>query len=146
MLKRLMFFLPKNTIVTNFIPISTNLLNEYPDNLTKNNRGFVYIDNFKGVSNYGVLYTSIHTDNYVSTKLYIEDKNKNYSVDEKINIYNNNNNVFFDYKLIVNNNLEMKLYMEKNNIDFNMLFNNNVKKIINNIEESNITNKYVIMK
>jgi hypothetical protein len=146
MLKRLMFFLPKNTIVTNFIPISTNLLNECPDNLTKNNRGFVYIDNFKGVSNYGVLYTSIHTDNYVSTKLYIEDKNKNYSVDEKINIYNNNNNVFFDYKLIVNNNLEMKLYMEKNNIDFNMLFNNNVKKIINNIEESNITNKYVIMK
>ena len=146
MLKRLMFFLPKNTIVTNFIPISTNLLNECPDNLTKNNRGFVYIDNFKGVSNNGILYTSVHTDNYVSTKLYIEDKNKNYSVDEKINIYNNNNNVFFDYKLIVNNNLEMKLYMEKNNIDFNMLFNNNVKKIINNIEESNITNKYVIMK
>ena len=36
--------------------------------------------------------------------------------------------------------------MEKNNIDFNMLFSNNVKKIINNIEESNITNKYVIMK
>jgi hypothetical protein len=144
MLKRLMFFLPKNTIVTNFIPISTNLLNECPDNLTKNNRGFVYIDNFKGVSNYGVLYTSIHTDNYVSTKLYIE--HKNYSVDEKINIYNNNNNVFFDYKLIVNNNLELKLYMEKNNIDFNMLFSNNVKKIINNIEESNITNKYVIMK
>ena len=146
MLKRLMFFLPKNTIVTNFIPISTNLLNEYPDNLTKNNRGFVYIDNFKGVSNDGILYTSVHTDNYVSTKLYIEDKNKNYSVDEKINIYNNNNNVFFDYKLIVNNNLELKLYMEKNNIDFNMLFSNNVKKIINNIEESNITNKYVIMK
>ena len=86
----------------------------------------------------------IHTDNYVSTKLYIE--HKNYSVDEKINIYNNNNNVFFDYKLIVNNNLELKLYMEKNNIDFNMLFSNNVKKIINNIEESNITNKYVIMK
>jgi hypothetical protein len=144
MLKRLMFFLPKNTIVTNFIPISTNLLNECPDNLTKNNRGFVYIDNFKGVSNYGILYTSIHTDNYVSTKLYIE--HKNYSVDEKINIYNNNNNVFFDYKLIVNNNLELKLYMEKNNIDFNMLFSNNIKKIINNIEESNITNKYVIMK
>ena len=139
-----MFFLPKNTIVTNFIPISTNLLNECPDNLTKNNRGFVYIDNFKGVSNYGILYTSIHTDNYVSTKLYIE--HKNYSVDEKINIYNNNNNVFFDYKLIVNNNLELKLYMEKNNIDFNMLFSNNIKKIINNIEESNITNKYVIMK
>ena len=144
MLKRLMFFLPKNTIVTNFIPISTNLLNEYPDNLTKNNRGFVYIDNFKGVSNYGILYTSVHTDNYVSTKLYIE--HKNYSVDEKINIYNNNNNIYFDYKLIVNNNLELKLYMEKNNIDFNMLFSNNVKKIINNIEESNITNKYVIMK
>lgn len=143
-MKRLMFFLPKNTIVTNFIPISTNLLNECPDNLTKNNRGFVYIDNFKGISNYGILYTSIHTDNYVSTKLYIE--HKNYSVDEKINIYNNNNNVFFDYKLIVNNNLELKLYMEKNNIDFNMLFSNNVKKIINNIEESNITNKYVIMK
>lgn len=144
MLKRLMFFLPKNTIVTNFIPISTNLLNEYPDNLTKNNKGFVYIDNFKGVSNYGILYTSVHTDNYVSTKLYIE--NKNYSIDEKINIYNNNNNVYFDYKLIVNNNLELKLYMEKNNIDFNMLFSNNIKKIINNIEESNITNKYVIMK
>lgn len=146
MLKRLMFFLPKNTIVTNFIPISTNLLNEYPDNLTKNNRGFVYIDNFKGVSNDGILYTSVHTDNYVSTKLYIEDKNKNYSVDEKINIYNNNNNVYFDYKLIINNNLELKLYMQKNNIDFNMLFSDNVKKIINNIEESNITNKYVIMK
>ena len=144
MLKRLMFFLPKNTIVTNFIHISTNLLNEYPDNLTKNNKGFVYIDNFKGISNYGVLYTSVHTDNYVSTKLYIEDKN--YIVDEKINIYNNNNNVYFDYKLIINNNLELKLYMEKNNIDFNMLFSNNIKKIINNIEESNITNKYVIMK
>jgi hypothetical protein len=144
MLKRLMFFLPKNTIVTNFIPISTNLLNEYPDNLTKNNRGFVYIDKFRGVSNYGVLYTSVHTDNYVSTKLYIE--HKNYNIDEKINIYNNNNNVYFDYKLIINNNLELKLYMEKNNIDFNMLFSDNVKKIINNIEESNITNKYVIMK
>lgn len=144
MLKRLMFFIPKNTIVTKFIPISTNLLNEYPDNLTKNNRGFVYIDNFKGVSNYGILYTSVHTDNYVSTKLYIEDKN--YIVDEKINIYNNNNNVYFDYKLIVNSNLELKLYMEKNYIDFNMLFSNNIKKIINNIEESNITNKYVIMK
>lgn len=144
MLKRLMFFIPKNTIVTNFIPISTNLLNEYPDNLTKNNKGFVYIDNFKGVSNYGILYTSVHTDNYVSTKLYIEDKN--YIVDEKINIYNNNNNVYFDYKLIINNNLELKLYMQKNNIDFNMLFSDNVKKIINNIEESNITNKYVIMK
>ena len=144
MLKRLMFFIPKNTIVTNFIPISTNLLNEYPDNLTKNNKGFVYIDNFKGVSNYGILYTSVHTDNYVSTKLYIEDKN--YIVDEKINIYNNNNNVYFDYKLIINNNLELKLYMQKNNIDFNMLFSNNIKKIINNIEESNITNKYVIMK
>lgn len=144
MLKRLMFFIPKNTIVTNFIPISTNLLNKYPDNLTKNNKGFVYIDNFKGVSNYGILYTSVHTDNYVSTKLYIEDKN--YIVDEKINIYNNNNNVYFDYKLIINNNLELKLYMQKNNIDFNMLFSDNVKKIINNIEESNITNKYVIMK
>ena len=144
MLKRLMFFIPKNTIVTNFIPISTNLLNEYPDNLTKNNKGFVYIDNFKGVANYGILYTSVHTDNYVSTKLYIEDKN--YIVDEKINIYNNNNNVYFDYKLIINNNLELKLYMQKNNIDFNMLFSDNVKKIINNIEESNITNKYVIMK
>ena len=143
-MKRLMFFLPKNSIVTNFIPISTNLLNECPDNLTKNNRGFVYIDNFKGVSNYGILYTSVHTDNYVSTKLYIE--HKNYIVDEKINIYNNNNNVYFDYKLIVNSNLELKLYMEKNNIDFNMLFSNNIKKIINNIEESNITNKYVIMK
>ena len=144
MLKRLMFFLPKNTIVTKFIPISTNLLNEYPDNLTKNNKGFVYIDNFKGVSNYGILYTSVHTDNYVSTKLYIEDKN--YIVDEKINIYNNNNNVYFDYKLIINNNLELKLYIEKNNIDFNMIFSDNIKKIINNIEESNITNKYVIMK
>ena len=144
MLKRLMFFIPKNTIVTKFIPISTNLLNEYPDILTKNNRGFVYIDNFIGVSNYGILYTSVHTDNYVSTKLYIEDKN--YIVDEKINIYNNNNNVYFDYKLIVNSNLELKLYMEKNYIDFNMLFSNNIKKIINNIEESNITNKYVIMK
>ena len=144
MLKRLMFFLPKNTIVTKFIPISTNLLNEYPDNLTKNNKGFVYIDNFKGVTNYGILYTSVHTDNYVSTKLYIEDKN--YIVDEKINIYNNNNNVYFDYKLIINNNLELKLYIEKNNIDFNMIFSDNIKKIINNIEESNITNKYVIMK
>lgn len=146
MLKRLMFFIPKNTIVTKFIPISTNLLNEYPDNLTKNNKGFVYIDNFKGVTNYGILYTSVHTDNYVSTQLYIEDKDKNYNIDEKINIYNNNNNVYFDYKLIINSNLELKLYMEKNNIDFNMIFSDNIKKIINNIEESNITNKYVIMK
>lgn len=134
--------LPKNILISRFIPIATNLITNNPYNITKNLFNFIYIDKFNGNESNGILQTFGHSKNLKKFILEINIGN-DLLIEEEITLLRENN---IDYKLKLNSKYEIILFTNNINIDMNNVYNDKIKKLINNIIDTNITNKYIITK
>lgn len=141
MINNILVKIPKNIIISRFIPISTNLITNKPYNIIRNLSDFIYYDEFRGNNAQGFLETIGYTNKY--NKFSLEISMKDLLLQETISLLREN---YIDYKLSINYKTELLLYMDNNNIDMNMFYSKKILDLIYKIECTNITNKYIITK